>query len=109
MEVIIFDFWLLIIISLVIYSIVKKSALTFLLAGAFLFGFGGVLNNEVLRVVNGINKSTGAFTYLTLTSTTDGLIAMFALATIPVAITVMLFSLTVLFTELTSQYRLFRS
>lgn len=109
MEVIIFDFWLLIIAALVIFSIIKKNALTLLLAGAFLFGFGGVLNNDGLRIVNGINKSSGAFTYLHLTSTTDGLIAMFALATIPVAITVMLFSLTILFSELTARYRLFNS
>ncbi len=109
MEVIIFDFWLLIIVSLVLFSIFKKNALTLLLAGAFLFGFGGVLNNEGLRVVNGINKGTGAFTYLNITPTTDGLMAMFAIGTIPVAIAVMLFALVILFEELIKDYRLFRA
>ncbi len=109
MEVIIFNFWLFIIVGLLLFAIFKRNALSMLLAGAFLFGFGGVLNNDGLRVVNGINKATGAYTYLNITPTTDGLMAMFAIATIPVAITMMLFALVVLFTELFSQYRLFRT
>lgn len=108
MEVFIFDFWLLIIFSSVIIAFWRKNAIFLLVAGLLTVAFGNVLTFDGLRVLNGVDKGTGAFTYLTLLPTNDQLLAMVAIVTLPLGIALALFSLVVLFTDMFSQYRLWQ-
>lgn len=109
MEVIIFDFWLLIIIFTVLVGFWRRNAVFLLVSGLLTIAFGNVLTFDGLRVVNGFNSTTGMFNYLTLLPTNDQLIAMIAIVTLPLGIALSLFALVVLFSELASQYRLFEN
>lgn len=106
MELIVFQFWLIIFALLLVLAFWRKNAV-FLLAAAVLFiAFGHVLTFDGLRVINGLNKETGAFTYLTLLPVNDQLMALIAIITLPLGIALALFSIVVLYTELIGQYRL---
>ncbi len=101
-----FDFWILIIIFTVIVAFWRRNAVFLLVSGLLTIAFGSVLTFDGLRVVNGVEITTGAFTYLTLLPTNDQLIAMIAITTLPLGIALSLFALVVLFTEMFAQYRL---
>ncbi len=109
MEVIIFNFWLLIIIFTIVAAFWRKNAVFLLVSGLISIAFASALTFDGLRVVTGINKATGAYTYLTLLPINDQLIAMIAIVTLPLGIALSLFALVVLFTELIKQYRLFEN
>lgn len=107
MEVIMFNFWLLIILFTIIVAFVRKNAVFLLVAGLLTVGFGNVLTFSGLRVVNGIVAATGQFTYITLLPINDQLLAIIAITTLPLGIALSLFALVVLFSEMAAQYRLF--
>lgn len=108
-EVLIFDFWILILVFLVAIAFWKKNALFLLIAGLGTVAFGNVLAFDGLRVVSGVDKATGAFTYLTLLPTNDQLIAIISILALPLGIALSLFSIVVLYSELIGKYRLFKS
>ena len=108
-EVLIFDFWILILVFLVAVAFWKKNALFLLVAGLGTVAFGNVLAFDGLRVVNGVDKATGAFTYHTLLPINDQLIAIISIIALPLGIALALFSLVVLYSELIKNYRLFRT
>lgn len=106
MEVFIFDFWLLIIIFLVIAAFWRKNAIFLLVAGLLTIAFGNVLTFDGLKIVNGIDKATGAFTYVTLLPANDQLLAIVAIVTLPLGIALSLFSLVVFFADIVKKYGL---
>ena len=78
-----------------------------LLIGGLLFiGFGSVLTFEGLDIVNGVDISTGTFTYRTILPETDQLFAIIAIGSLPIGITISLFAIMVLYTELFNTRRL---
>ncbi len=106
MEVIIFEFWLLIIIFTIIVGFWRRNAVFLLVSGLLTVAFGNVLTFDGLRTVIGFNSTTGNFNYLTLLPVNDQLIAIIAITTLPLGIALSLFALVVLFTEMFAQYRL---
>ncbi len=108
MEVIIFNFWLLIIIFTVLNAFWRKNAVFLLVAGLLTVAFGSAITFDGLRVVNGFDQTTGIYNYLTLFPANDQLLAIIAIVTLPLGIALALFSLVVLFTELIKDYRLWQ-
>lgn len=107
MEVIIFQFWILILVILIGMAFWRKNAVFLLAAGLLSIGFASALSFDGLNVINGVDKSTGTFVYKTLLPTNDQLLAVIAITALPLGIALSLFSLVVLYSELIKQYRLF--
>ena len=77
----------------------KRNALFLFIAGLGFIAFGWSLTFDGLEVVNGVNPSTGVFTYTTITPQNDQLLTILAVATLPIGISMALFSLTVMLGE----------
>lgn len=99
MQVVVFQFWLLILVLLSFYSLWKRNALFLFVIGLGFLAFGWSLTFDGLEVINGVNKSTGAFTYDIITPQNDALLSILAVVALPLGIAMSLFSLSVLLDE----------
>ncbi len=105
MEIQILEFWLLLLATGIIFSVWKRNSTILMITSLFLLAFGFVLTFDGIDIVNGINTSTGAFTFEKKLPTNDQLLQFFAIGTIPVAFALFFFSLNVLIVEMLSRYR----
>ncbi len=101
----IFEFWLLLLASGILFSLWKKNALTLMITSLFLLAFGYVLTFDGIDIVNGINTSTGAYTFDKILPTNDQLLQFFAIGTIPIAFIFFFFSWHILIIEILERYR----
>jgi len=99
MQVIIFQFWLMILGLLSFYSLWKRNALFLFIAGVLTIGFGWSLTFEGLENITGINKTTGAYTFETITPQNDQLLSILAISSLPIGFAMAMFSLSVLLDE----------
>lgn len=99
MQEIIFQFWLLILGLLSFYSLWKRNALFLFIAGVLTIGFGWSITFDGLENITGINKTTGAYTFETITPQNDQLLSILAVSSLPVGLAMALFSLSVLLDE----------
>lgn len=105
MEIQILEFWLLLLATGTIFSVWKRNAVLLMITSLFLLAFGYVLTFDGIDIVNGINISTGAFTFEKHLPTNDQLLQFFAIGTIPVAFALFFFSLNILIVEMLARYQ----
>ncbi len=105
MEIQILQFWLLLLATGTIFSLWKRNAVLLMITSLFLLAFGYVLTFDGIDIVNGVDKATGAFTFIKILPENDALLTFFAIGTIPVAFALFFFSLNVLIVEMLSRYR----
>ncbi len=102
-----FQAWLIIFFLLLALGFWKRNAIYLLISGVLIIGFGHVLTFDGLRIISGFNSSTGMFNYLRLLPTNDPLMAIISIVTLPLGISLALYSISVLFTEIVKDHRLF--
>lgn len=105
MQIEILQFWLILLATGVIFSVWKRNAVLLMITSLFLLAFGWVLTFEGVDLVNGIDRATGAYTFITILPENSHLFLFFAIGTIPVAFALFFFSLNVLIVEMLSRYR----
>lgn len=100
MQTEIFGLWGLILILMIVYSLWKRNAATLMFAGLLMIPFGFDLTFNGLDIVNGIDRTTGAYTFETVLPSNDILFAVIALSTFPISTVILFFTIQVLYREI---------